>query len=738
MHLSYPPPLWLAIVLGAMVAGLAFLEYRRPFVPLTFLRRLVLAGCRALVLATLGLFLFRPFVLVAPRSPGAVVPVLVDVSRSMRVNDANGETRLVQGEAVLRSELLPALSAAFTPELYAMDDRIEPVSSFDRLDTRGRGSDIGGALAAIRSRYRGRPLAGIVLLSDGGDTGGRLSDDALGAGPPVFTVGLGSPDRIRDREVTGIVAGDQRLEQTSVDLRVSVTSTSFGRAPFSLRLLANGRQVEDRRVVPRADGVPTDETFTVSPDPSAPTVYRAEIPADDGEAAVENNARSVLVSPSGRKRRLLVVAGAPGFEHTFLLRAWARDPSLEVDAVVRKGRNVEGQDTFFVQTAGGRTLNVTAGFPSKREDLYAYDALVIANMEGDSFSRDALAMIADFVAERGGGLLVVGGRSFSGPGLRRTPLEPVLPIELSDRRPAGLSSDASPGPRDKVVLTPAGERHPATRIGSSVEETRKMWSGLPSLAATASLGGPRPGATVLAVAAGSSGRVYPVIAVQQYGKGRSMAFSGEASWRWRMMLPSTDRSYELVWRQAARWLAGSSPDPFMIGVPDRVGTGEAVTLTFDVRDATFVPVATAAVDARLTAPDGETTSLKPRRSAGEPGRFVADVVVEQDGPYRITAEAHDSAATLGSAVSWMYVGGVDREFVEPRLNEPVLRRLARASGGRYVRTAEAGRIVTWLREATREAGAPVRRDLWHEPWAYGLIVAALSAEWIMRRRMGLR
>ena len=43
-------------------------------------------------------------------------------------------------------------------------------------------------------------------------------------------------------------------------------------------------------------------------------------------------------------------------------------------------------------------------------------------------------MMADFVAERGGGLLVLGGRSFAQRGLSGTPLEEVLPVELNDRR----------------------------------------------------------------------------------------------------------------------------------------------------------------------------------------------------------------------------------------------------------------------------------------------------------------
>ena len=135
-------------------------------------------------------------------------------------------------------------------------------------------------------------------------------------GPPVFAVGFGSPDSLRDREVTGITAGEQRLDQATVDLRVSAMASGFGRAPFVLRVLANGREIETRRVVPPADGAPIDEVFTVAPEATVPTVYTAEIPADPSESIAENNARSVLVNPAGRRRRLLMIEGAPGFEHT--------------------------------------------------------------------------------------------------------------------------------------------------------------------------------------------------------------------------------------------------------------------------------------------------------------------------------------------------------------------------------------------------------------------------------------
>ena len=744
MHFASPLPWWLVAIVAAGIGGVAFFSYRRPLVPLAAAQRGVLVALRVLALGAVVFFLCRPIVLMPPASAGdAVVPVLVDVSRSMRVGDADGQTRIARVTGLLAVELLPALSLKFTPELYGVGEALVPATA-DRLSADARQTDLMGALAAVRERYRGRRVAGIVVLSDGGDTGRQsTADEGRGdqEGPPVFTVGIGSPDGLRDREILGVTAGDPRLDQASVDLHVSAISHGFGRAPFQLRVVANGQPIDSRRVVPAADSSPVDEVFTVSPDPLNATVYTAEIAPTDDERIVENNARSVLVNPAGRKRRVLAIGGAPGFEHSFMSRALAHDPGLESDSVVRKGKNADGQDTFLVQAGGGRASALTSGFPVRREALYAYDALVIANVEGDFFTRAQLAMTADFVAERGGGLLVLGGRSFAQRGLLGTPLEEALPVELNDRRGGLLRTSFGSddlAPRNKLMVTVDGENHPVMRVGPSPQETRKLWAALPPLAASAPLGGPRPGATVLAVTAAPGGAVYPVVAVQRYGRGRSMVFAGEASWRWRMMVSSTDRTYEYFWRQAARWLAGPAPEPVVITVPESSEPEDAIEVEVDASDSAFAPVPDATVDATLTVPGGDTRPLTLRRAADTSGRFTAALRPTQAGLYRVHAEARRGATALGTADRWFYVGSGDREFADPRLNEGFLGRLALASGGRYVRAAEASQVVSWLQSAVPQNGAFERRDLWHESWAFAIVIVLLSAEWTLRRRWGLR
>jgi hypothetical protein len=78
------------------------------------------------------------------------------------------------------------------------------------------------------------------------------------------------------------------------------------------------------------------------------------------------------------------------------------------------------------------------------------------------------------------------------------------------------------------------------------------------------------------------------------------------------------------------------------------------------------------------------------------------------------------------------------EMADPRVNVQLLQRLAVASGGRVVDAQSVGSLLDDLRASAPIAALAIRHDLWHNGWSFGAIVALLGAEWILRRRWGLR
>lgn len=740
MTFANPIPWWAFVAIVSALAAVSWLAYRRA--PLGARRRRALAALRFVTLLLLVLFLMRPVVRRDPPDGGSdvVVPVLVDTSRSMGIEDADGQRRIDRARDLLTTELLPLLRGGFRVEMFAFGDGVAAVAP-DDLSATARRSDLSGALAAVHERFRGRPVAGIVLLSDGGDTSGAVEATAGKLAMPIYAAGIGSPAVGRDREVLSVTVAEAVLDDSRVDLAVLAVSHGHGTDPIALRLLENGRPLEVRRVIPAGDGVPVRALFQVSPGRGAAAVYSVEIPIAAGELVPENNTRSVLVQPPSRARRVLLVEGAPGFEHSFLRRALASDPGLEVDSVVRKGKNEAGADTFYIQAVRSRSDALTSGYPERPEALFAYDAIVLANVEPGQLSRAQLETTRAFVAMRGGGLLMLGARSFMKQGLIDSALEEVVPLELSGRgssMPPPVSRASLRG-ANRVGLTASGEAHPVMQLEPAIEDTRKRWDAAPALAATVILGEPRAGATVLAVSGGAAGESRPLVAVQRFGEGRSMVFTGEASWRWRMMLPASDRSYDTFWRQAVRWLALTAPGPVDVTAPAGSSPGETLALRVAVRDAAFQPQTGATVNVRVTAPDGTIERIEAAApDTFDDGAFVARFRPQQPGVYRVSADAARGAAPLGSAATVLLVGGSDLEMTDPRLNLQLLQRVTLASGGRLFAAGEGQALLSSLRAGVPAARLAVRRDLWHTVWSFAALVVLLATEWILRRRWGLR
>lgn len=732
MRLTLGVPAWGLVVLAAAVLALAFYAYSRA--PLTSPRRALLTTLRALVLGLVVFCLLGPVVRARTSThSSAVVAILLDHSRSMALEDGTGRTRLDRASAVIRDSLAPALSREWPVETLLFGDGLGDTRDVAVAPTASR-TDLGGAIKATLSRFASRGLAGIIVVTDGARTDGTdLAELGRQAATPIVAVGVGSADA-PDLAVRSVATSESRLDLSLVDVTVTVDAIGITQ-PFDLRLLQNGRVIDRRTLAPGAATEPV--RFTVAPDRDSPTVFTADIPAIAGELTSGNNKRSVLVAPPERRRRLLVLEGAPGFDHAFLTRSWSEDPSLDVDSVVRKGRDERGEDTFFVQAAGARAEGLAAGFPATRTALFAYDVVVLANQDVRLLTQEQLGWLRDFVGVRGGGLLAFGAKSFDGQALAGTPIEELLPLRLSEGGGVVLASALSGGAAERPRLTADGAHHPMMRIGATDDEGVKRWNALPALAGHVKLGAPRPGAVILAVTDGESGQE-PLVAVQRYGAGRTMIFGGEASWRWKMMLPAGDRTYDRFWRQAARWLSADAPDQVALEPIAAVEDNGEVSVAASVRDADYKPAADAAVVLQLERPDGRREQITPTLTDSATARFTARIPSGDAGITRVHAEASRAGTPVGTADAPFLSGAFDRELADPRLDARALSSLADASGGTYLTADHAAEAARFLRSRSDVTTPEEWTDAWHSPWVLGLIIALLGVEWTLRRQWGLK
>jgi len=731
------PPFLLAVIALAGI-GLVVFMYRQ-VKGVGVLDRVVLGALRlAALLLVLGCLL-RPTVVLSSAVPQRnLLAVLLDDSRSMRLKDVDGGTRLAAEQQLLAdsSALVRRLSERFALRFFRFGADAHPATGTSVLTGNGTRSDLASALNSTREELAGLPLSGVIVMTDGADNGGGDIGASLLAlrarRVPVYTIGVGQERFTRDIAVERVAAPPSILAGASTIVEAVISLRGVRGEKTTVSVEANGRIVtaEETTLPERGDVARVRLRIPAM----APGTYRLAVKAKalDKETVVENNELHTVLEVRPGPARILYVEGEPRPEFAFMRRAVASDSSLQVVGLMRSA------EKKYLRLGVRDSMELVTGFPTSREELFQYRGIIIGSIEASFFSGEQMRMISEFVNARGGGLLALGGRSaFAEGDFNGTPISDVLPLAL-DRTKADTGA---PPTVLKVRPTQAGLIHAALQLRGSEASSAARWDSLPPLTSVNRLGNPRSGATVLL-----SGRVpetnvdVPVLTFQRYGRGVSAILGVQDSWLWKMdtSISVDDQTFNTFWRQLLRWLVEAVPDQVDIAaVPGRVGPGESVTLRAHVNDSAFVDVNNALVSAHITSPTGRVTDVPLEWSLREDGSYTGKFVPDEPGVYTMVAESRRGRDTTRSVPSALLADDQGADVEQAELRSPLLRRIAQETGGRYYPASEAGRLPDDV--VFTDAGVTVRdaRDLWDMPIVFLLLATLLGAEWAYRRWRGL-
>ncbi len=726
--------LWFVAV-GLVVAALAASTYRMARGRTTPRDRLVLTGLRAAILSLLLFALLKPTLVLTRVIPERnFVGILVDDSRSMTVADQEGVSRAGVALAQIQSDgvsLRSQLDERFGVRVFRFSDVASRIDSLSQLSFAGRQTDLAAALDYVRDELAGVPLSGLVVLSDGADNGERPLQDALlplkAAGVPVFSVGIGEEDIGQDIQITRVETPRSVLKGTSLVVDVVITHSGYSGQTVPLIVEDDGRLVSSQDVVLGRSGEPSTARVSFETVDEGPRVFQFRVPAQEGERVDENNAQDALILVEDATRDVLFFEGVPRPEITFVARA------LKDDHNIRTARLTRTADAKYLRQDVVDTLELIGGFPTERQVLFAYDALVLGSVEASQFTNLQLQMVADFVGERGGGLLVLGGkRALAEGGFIGTPLEDALPIVLEE--PVGPEPQFREGLQARP--TRAGATHPVTQIApGDAEETVVAWESLPTVSTYNPVRRLKPGATPLLTAPTEDGEQI-VLAHHRYGSGKALAFPVEDSWQWQMgyEVDVEDQRFETFWRQMLRWLVDGAPEPVETRLPsDRVEPGHALMLQALVSDSAFVELNGAEVSATVVSPSGESSTQEFDWTVERDGLYATELQTDAPGLYQVAVEARRNDGVLGQDTVYVRAEESRAEYFDFGMKEGVLRRMAEETGGRFYTPS----TLSTLPEDLQYQGAGVTQidelDLWDMPALFLLLLALIAAEWGYRR-----
>jgi uncharacterized membrane protein len=750
-------PKWMLVLLIlAAAAGLGWLIHSRLARAAPVIRgwrAWVIWGFETLTAALLLVLLWQPAITVAELKPQQnIIAVLVDDSRSMAISE-DGVTRQVQAVRALQNGVLASLNRSFQTRLYRVDDVPARIDNLKDLKPDAPATRIGDSLKQLIDETSDLPIGAVVLLSDGADNSGGIGADAISAlrarRIPVHTVGFGRERAAHDVEMDDAVIAPRALAESRIAARITLHQRGYAGARINLTVrdasggqaAGQGKVLASRTISLGPDGNLQTETLMFNIGSAGAKTLQIAAGPLPGEENTANNTLTRVVNVGSEPRRILYIEGEPRWEYKFIRQAEEDDRMVQIASVVRTSENkIYRQGISDPQELAG-------GFPSRPEDLFVYQGLIIGSVEAGYFAPAQQELIREFVDRRGGGLLLLGGQfALADGGWNTSNLTGLLPATLPTQT-GTFHREADPRSATThatAELAPAGVDSIITRLLDDPSANAAKWKKLPYLMDYENPGTPKPGAAVLANTITPEGRKLPLLITENFGHGRTAIMATGGTWRWQMSSPLGDTAHDLFWQQLLRWLVSETPGPVAASVPAQLLLDNgAVTITAEVRDRQYNPAPDAKVEAHILGPSGVSALVEMAPVPDSPGQFQAAWSAPASGSYltEVTAQRADPGAgtvkELGRDVlTFQRMDGVAENF-HTEQNRDLLERLAAQTGGQYWKPADLGQLAGAI--PFSEAGVTARetKDLWDLPLVFLVLLLLRFSEWWLRRQWGI-
>ena len=772
MKMNWNPPLdiWIIALVGlvALIMSARFV-WRSETLSRSWLRGPVW-GLRMAAIALLLAILGNPVRQDVVRShPGeARDVVLVDTSASMALEKPKSRfARALDWSRAVEK----ASPDGQTCRIFGFADEVgfEIPSASAGVSTR-----LAHALQRVLESDPEQRLANIVVVSDG-----RLHDrDELAAvlaqarqrGVAISTHTVGGDEALMNVYIRACHVERSAPAGATVSADVEIVATGLERgAELEMTLKDETGATLASTPVTLRDGAAEKQLTFKAGLRSAP--YTVSITRLDGELTHADNDFTFTLEVADPKIRVLYfegsndIAGGMNDErwnyNEYMVNAWKRAGDIQCDMfVVPRGR----------QYTGGRTLAYVRGFdedhwpihdaahglPTTRAEWFGYDVIICSDVLKDNFTPEQLDWVVEFVTERGGGFCMIGGNtSFDTGKWHQTVWEKIVPVDMME---FGFGHQWN---RVRPVFPETAFSHPILQLDSDPARNRRAFAAHPKFEGFHDIRRAKPGATVLAVREGTSA---PLIAVQTYGKGRSMAFLSDSSGGWGTeyqnqwgpeLLGVKERArsgddapaqpekpnqyYSRFWVNTVSWLAEKSvrrQHKEIIGRSEAISyrPGEVVKVAASlpgVFDSMELPKQT--IGARLALEGEARVRLSYDRDRKE---FIGQLKLPETIKNSEVAVIFDSTNDSGQISDEVRLRVMQRnlELENPRPDAQFMADLAQAGGGAVLdQPDEARAFFQKHRREMRAELAPYSEPLWSRAWVWTALLALFATEWILRR-----
>ncbi len=296
----------LALAVGMALAAVLYLKNKRQYYDKWLTAILFLL--RSIAVASLVLLIINPFVTIKNRRVEQPLAVL------LRDNSASVA---LCSDSLFYKDTLPSnvkrlkdvLSEHYEVEEYLFGDSLRLGSSCDYAD---KTTDLSEALSKLKRDYYKRNVGAVVLFSDGiVNRGNDVVQDLAQYPFRVHSLVMGDTTHYPDMMVKDIRANNSVSSGSTFPIQAVVSADNCRGATMTVGLEKDGRKVSEKSIEVSSDNFAREEVFLVNADKAGVHHYVVRVSGIDDEQTDDNNSRSVFVEVRPQKYKVLMMASSP-------------------------------------------------------------------------------------------------------------------------------------------------------------------------------------------------------------------------------------------------------------------------------------------------------------------------------------------------------------------------------------------------------------------------------------------
>ena len=315
-----------------LIVAYSIYVYRFTLPPVSKFKKGILTLLRSLALILLLFIFFEPVLTLIKKQ--ILTPLnyfFIDNSKSITIKD--GTDRVSNLSSV--TEKLNSASINGEKYFYSFASDVHSINndSLNKLNFNESSTDFSKIFSKINQIENN--IASITIISDGVITQGSTPIySAEKIGVSVFTVGIGDSSKKNDIEIKNVINNEFIYSETPTTILATILNKGFAGKTTQISLYENSQLVEQKSVTLDQSGV-NSVSFDYTPKQSGEKKLSIRINSIQGESNSLNNQKVFYVDVLSNKINVLLIAGSPSSDLTFIKNALTSDTNMRVNTLTQ-------------------------------------------------------------------------------------------------------------------------------------------------------------------------------------------------------------------------------------------------------------------------------------------------------------------------------------------------------------------------------------------------------------------